>query len=638
MAGSDVPPPFLICWNGGDTLSYGKTNVSDGERRARLLEKASALPLCPGVYIMKDKQGKVIYVGKSRKLKNRVSQYFQNSAKSIKTEKMVSAVWDFDYYICGTEMEALSLENTLIKQYAPRYNIRLKDAKSYPYIKVTREEYPRILFTRRREGDKARYFGPYTGTSTVFSIMNTLKKTLGLPSCNKQFPRDIGKERPCVYYQMHQCRGLCTGKISADEHGELIKCACDILRGNTYAARQQLERQMYELAEKEYFEAAAGCRDTIAALDKIKQKQHVVASPDVEQDVIGLYNGEICSAAAILYIREGCVNSKSEFVFGAESIIDSESMLSFICEHYKLSEYIPQNVYLSFEIEIEDRDFLENFLTERAERRVYVKTPERGEQKSLCELAVANAEEKAREYSVKHEGDEATLVKLAEMLGLEVIPERIESYDISNLGTEFVTAGMIVCESGGFCKEDYRTFRIKTVDGTDDYSCMREALSRRMAHLDDAEGGFSKRPDLILLDGGKGHVGVVRRLMHDIGRDDIPVYGMVKDDFHRTRALCDDETEYSIASERDVFTYVYKIQEEVHRYTVSKMQGAKRKTMRRSVLENIPGIGAEKAKLLLKTFGSVAAVKKATVEELAAVKGISRTNALEIEKYYSEKN
>ena len=226
------------------------------ERRERLLKKANDLPLCPGVYVMKNAGGKVIYVGKSRKLKNRVSQYFQNGAKNIKTERMASSVWDFDYYICNTEIEALSLENTLIKQYTPRYNIRLKDAKSYPYIKITREEYPRIIFTRKREGDRAGYFGPYTGTSTVFSIMNLLQKTLGIPSCNRRFPKDIGKERPCVYYQMHQCCGLCTGKVSAEEYSELIRCAADILRGNTAAARQKLEGQMMEYAEKELYEAA----------------------------------------------------------------------------------------------------------------------------------------------------------------------------------------------------------------------------------------------------------------------------------------------------------------------------------------------------------------------------------------------
>ena len=608
------------------------------ERREELLKKANELPLCPGVYVMRSQSGKVIYVGKSRKLKNRVSQYFQNSAKNVKTERMVASVWDFDYYVCNTEIEALSLENTLIKQYAPRYNIRLKDAKSYPYIKVTKEEYPRIIFTRKREGDKAGYFGPYTGTATVFSIMNLLQKTLGIPSCNRRFPKDIGKERPCVYYQMHQCCGLCTGNVSAEEYGELIKCATDILRGNTASARQKLEEQMLDYAEREMYEAAASCRDTINALDKIKQRQHVLASPDTDEDVVALYTDDICSVAAILYVREGAVNAKSEFVFGNDSIADGSGMVSFICDHYRMSEYIPKNIYISFDLEDEDKALVEEFLGGVSGHRVYVKTPERGDQKKLCDLALANAREKAREYSSKFEGDSDTLVRLACLLELEVIPERIESYDISNIGAEFKTAGMVVCENGEFVKSDYRTFRIKSVEGTDDYASMREAIERRMEHLSDENGAYSKRPDLILLDGGRGHVHTIRELLHGMGKDDIPVFGMVKDDFHRTRALCDENNEYDISGDRGLFTYIYKIQEEVHRFTVSKMQGAKRKTVKRSILENIPGIGAEKAKNLLKHFGTVAKVKTATRDELCSVKGITVANAMEIEKYYKDKN
>lgn len=612
-------------------------SIKNTEIRERLLRKANELPLCPGVYVMKNSGGRIIYVGKSRKLKNRVSQYFQNGAKNVKTERMVSSVADFDYYICNTEIEALSLENTLIKQYTPRYNIRLKDAKSYPYIKITKEEYPRIIFTRKREGDKAGYFGPYTGTATVFAIMNLLQKTLGIPSCNRRFPKDIGKERPCVYYQMHQCCGLCTGKVSAEEYGELIKCAADILRGNTAAARQKLEAQMMEYAEKEMYEAAANCRDTINALEKIKERQHVVASPDMEEDVIALHNDDICSALAILYVREGAVSSKSEFLFGADSIADEGGVISFICDHYKMCEYVPKNIYISFDLEEDDRILLEEFLGSISGHRVYVKTPERGEQRNLCELALANAREKARDYSAKFRSDGDTLVSLASLLQLEVVPERIESYDISNIGSEFKTAGMIVCENGEFLKSDYRTFRIKSVEGTDDYASMREAIKRRIEHLDDEDGAYSKRPDLILLDGGRGHVGTIRELLHEMGRDDIPVFGMVKDDFHRTRALCDEADEYDISGDRGLFTYIYKIQEEVHRFTVSRMQNAKRKTVRHSVLENINGIGATKAKTLLKHFGTVAKIKTATREELCSVKGITLANAMAIEQYYSDK-
>ena len=604
--------------------------------RARLLNKANELPLCPGVYVMKNQAGKVIYVGKSRKLKNRVSQYFQKSTKNAKTERMISSVYDFDYYVCTTEIEALSLENSLIKQHSPRYNIKLKDAKSYPYIKITAEEYPRIIFTRKREGDRAKYFGPYTGTSTVFSILNVVQKSLGIPSCNRKFPRDIGKERPCMYYQMNQCCGLCTGKVSHEEYSDLIKCAANILRGNTSAAKNELEKQMLAFAEKEFFEAAANCRDTIAALDKIKQRQHVVAAPDVEEDVVALYVDELCAVISILHVREGAVSSKFEYVLGGDSIVDAQSVLGFICEQYKFSEYIPKNIFISFDVEDEDRALTEEFLSGLASRRVYVKTPERGEQKNLCDIALSNAKEKAREYSSKYSTDADTLVRLASLLSLEVVPERIESYDISNIGAEFKTAGMIVCQNGEFVKSDYRNFKIKSVAGTDDYASMSEAISRRLDHLSDPDGAYSKRPDLILLDGGRGHVSVIRELMQEKGCADIPVFGMVKDDSHRTRALCDDSYEYDISSDKGIFTYIYKIQEEVHRYTISKMQNAKRKTVKRSTLENIPTIGREKAKILLSAFGSIAAVKRADYDELCATKGITKANAMQIIKYYSE--
>lgn len=598
-----------------------------------LLEKASSLPLCPGVYIMRSKSGKVIYVGKSKKLRNRVSQYFQNGAQNVKTEKMVSAVSDFDYFVCDTEIEALSLENTLIKQYSPRYNIRLKDDKSYPYIKISADEYPSIVCTRKRDNDKGKYFGPYTGISTAYAIIGLLQKTLGLPSCKRQFPRDIGKERPCLYYQMGQCCGLCTGNVDADEYAALIKCATDILRGNTSAAKQKLKEQMLEYSENERYEAAAKCRDTMIALDKLRQKQKVVASPDTEQDVIGLYNGDISSAVTVFYIREGTLNDKAEFVFGADEIADEGAMTSFICEHYRRREYIPSKILLSFTPPEDELELITSFLCDQAKRKISLRIPERGELKTLCDMAVENAKEKARVYEQDTQKNDKTLYRLAELLGLDILPERIESYDISNIGSENLTAGMIVCENGKFKKADYRVFSIKSVDGTDDYASMREALLRRFSHLSDERGSFAECPDLILLDGGKGHVSTVKQALSEIGVS-VPVFGMVKDDFHKTRTLCDESSEISIANEKDVFTLVYRIQEEVHRFTVSRMHGAKRNTLKHSSLEKIKGIGTEKAKLLLARFGGLAGVKKATPEELALVKGITKRDSAEIYGYF----
>ena len=467
-----------------------------------LLEKANALPLRPGVYIMKNAAGSVIYVGKSRKLKNRVSQYFQNSEKNVKTANMVRQVKDFDYYVCDTEIEALSLENTLIKQYSPKYNIRLKDAKSYPYIKISEGEYPRLMMTRKRENDKGKYFGPYSGTSTVYSVINTLSAVLGLPTCKRNFPKDIGRERPCLYYQLKKCCGVCTGCVSAEEYAEKIKFASEVLRGNTSLVKRELQERMLEAAECERFEAAAKYRDTLMALDRLGQKQKVVAAPDAEHDIIALYTDDVCSCISVFYIRDGAVSDKSEFVFGKDRIVDESNIAAFICELYRVREYIPKSILLSFDIDGDENELISNYLSDLAERKVSLRTPERGDMKTLCDMVRDNASEKAREYREAAERDERVLIRLMEILGLEFYPERIEAYDISNLGQEHITAGMIVCEDGKLKRADYRSFKIKSVtEGTDDYASMREALSRRFAHLEDADGSFSNRPDLILLDG-----------------------------------------------------------------------------------------------------------------------------------------
>ena len=597
------------------------------ERRKLLLEKANTLPLCPGVYIMRDRGGRVIYVGKSRKLKSRVSQYFQNSEKNTKTSRMVATVQDFDYYLCDTEMEALSLENTLIKQYTPKYNIRLKDAKSYPYIKLTAEEYPRLLFTRKRENDKARYFGPYSGAGTAISLLELLRRVLRLPSCKRQFPRDIGKERPCIYYQMGRCAGLCTGKVTREEHAQSMKYAADILNGKDLSVRRELEAEMYAHAEAERYEAAAQCRDTLAALKTLGEKQKVVGNPDAEYDAVALYSDDFCSCISVFYVRAGVLQDKADYVFGADSILEAEDMSTFLCEHYKAREYIPPQILLSFAQSEEDREVLSSYLSLQAGHKITVRQPERGNLRTLCEMVEKNAADRAKQYRLDTERSEGTLLRLAELLCLESYPTRIEAYDISNIGKEHLTAGMIVCRDGKFSKSDYRSFKIRTVQGTtDDYASMREAISRRLEHLSDDGGSFSELPDLILLDGGRGHVGVVRELLAARGLD-LAVFGMVKDDFHKTRALCTEHEEISIAKEQDVFSLIYRIQEEVHRYTVGKMDAAKRKTVKTSVLTRIDGIGPAKAKKLLAAFGGMRGLKAAEKEQIAAVSGISVRDA-----------
>ena len=603
------------------------------EIRKNLLEKANSLPLTPGVYLMKNADGKIIYVGKSRKLKNRVSQYFQNSVKHIKTARMVASVADFDYFLCDTEIEALALENTLIKQYTPKYNIRLKDAKSYPYIKITAEDYPRLEFTRTRSADKGRYFGPYSGASVAGSVLHTLQKTLCLPTCSRQFPRDIGKERPCLYYQLGQCCGVCTGAVTREEYAELIRCATEILRGDTAAARARVRAEMEKAADEERFEKAAAYRDRLFALEKLSQKQKVLAAPDTYEDVFGFYRDDYGAAMSVFYIREGALVDKSETVFGGEEILDEESLLSFVYDHYRRREDIPPRVLLSFEAGEEDLTVLADSLSVTAGRRIQIYTPQRGDRRTRCVLAVENARERVQAERRENEKSDETLVRLANLLALEALPERIESYDISNLGSEHKTCGMIVFENGKFKKSDYRVFRIRDVEGTDDYASMREALARRFAHLTDEEGNFGAEPDLILLDGGATHVATVRRLMEELGLS-IPVFGMVKDAFHKTRALCSDTEEISIARDRAVFTMIYRIQEEVHRFSVKRMSGAKSTTLRTSSLEKIPGVGRAKAKQLLSAFGGLAAIKKADERTLADTPGIGPVLAGEIYRYF----
>ena len=602
----------------------------------QLLEKANALPVTPGVYVMKDASGKVIYVGKSRKLKNRVSQYFQNSEKNAKTARMVERVHSFEYILCETEIEALSLENTLIKQYTPKYNIRLKDAKSYPYIKITDEVYPRVVMTRKREADRGKYFGPYSGTSTVYAVIGSLQKALQLPSCKRKFPEQIGKERPCLYYQIKQCCGVCTGKISPEAYADKIHTAAELLRGNTAAEKRRLTEQMFAFAEQERYEAAAVCRDTIAALDRLSQKQSVVGAPDDDYDVFGLYDDGVLSALSVFFVRGGVCTDKQDFLFDKENIADMDSVLSFICDLYRSRSDVPRLILISFDPDEDARATAAEFLGGIAGRKVELRTPERGTLRALCETVTANAREVAEKSATHESKREGVLLRLAHILELESYPARIEAYDISNLGKEHLTAGMIVTKDGAFSKRDYRTFKIKSVEGTDDYASMREALSRRFAHLTDAEGSFAEYPDLILLDGGRGHVSVVRELAREMGID-VPIFGMVKDDFHKTRALCTEQDEISIAKESAVFQFIYGIQEEVHRYTVGSMKKAKGKTLVTSSLTQIPGIGPAKAAALLKMPGGLQAVKRASREELLRIRGIGEKDADAIIAHFNEK-
>ena len=607
-------------------------------RLAALREKALTLPLSPGVYIMKNGAGEVIYVGKSRKLKNRVSSYFTKQHTSYKTARMVSLVRDFDYILCDGEMEALTLENTLIKKHVPRYNIKLKDAKSYPYIKITAEPYPRVIVTRTRTRDGGRYFGPYRSSAAAHEAIEAVNRTLALPTCRRSFPRDIGRDRPCLYRQMGRCIAPCTGRVSEEEYRTLIRSAARILEGNTRDTKAELEESMLRAAEREEFELAAHYRDSIASLDRLSDRQKVVADEGVNRDVFALYENELSGVLAVLNIRSGKLIGKNEYLFSANELTETDDLSGLLCQYYREIADFPREVLTDFALGEDEYEALSETFTGLAGFRVQVRTPKRGELRELCDMALANAEQRAARYRTETEREDKTLVLLSSLLGLEVVPDRIEAYDISNIGAEHITASMVVFEGGKPKKSDYRTFLIKTTDGVDDYAAMREAISRRLSHISDGSPSLGERPDLILLDGGAGHVSSVRPRLTEMGYADIPLFGMVKDDFHKTRAMTDGERELGIAAEQSVYVLIYRIQEEAHRVAVSHTMGAKRRTLSHSSLERIPGIGPAKAKSLLLGFGTLKRLSEATKEELTEIRGIGEKDAEAVLAYFEAKS
>ena len=599
-----------------------------------LIEKAGSLPLTPGVYIMKDQSGKVIYVGKSRALKNRVSQYFRRgTVHNKKTSFMVSNVRNFDYILTDTEEEALTLESQLIKQYDPKYNIKLKDGKRAPYIKITlNEDYPSVKVSYDRKNDGARYFGPYSSPVFAYSILKTVQKCFKVHSCNRKFPKDFGKERPCLSYHIGDCSGVCTGKISSEEYKETYKQLITFLRGSFSEVRKMLTKQMEDYSEKMMYESAALCRDRIEELSKVWQRHKIVSSPDCNDDIFALYTDDALSCLDVFHIREGRIISSEDFILTPDEILQKEDLSGFIFDYYSKHDDIPKEILVNFDLG-EESESLISVLSEKAERKVTVRKAERGEKKALLDMVCENAERHVIQYRKNKGETEQTLVKLASLLGLEVVPERIESIDISNYGAENITAGLVVFVDGKKSKGDYRLFKIKDVSGTpDDYSSMCEAMRRRFERAKNGDEKFATLPDLILLDGGKGHVGAVRKTLAEMGID-IPVFGMVKDDYHKTRTLCDDENEISIAKEKDVYMLLYALQEEVHRFTIGAMRSSKTKTLKKSVLEEIDGIGSEKAKKLLAHFGGLSKLKKATEDEIAKVPGISKKNASDVAKW-----
>lgn len=582
---------------------------------------------------MKNFEGTVIYVGKSKALKNRVSSYFLPSANHTgKTLKMVNSVYDFDVYHTATELEALLLENRFIKQYMPRYNIKLKDSKGYPYICVTSEEYPRILVENERVYKDAKYFGPFSSGVAAKNIIDVAKRAFMLPTCNKKFPNDIKKNsRPCLNYHIKRCGGVCIGNVSVDEYNELISDAVHVFKGEYNSLEKQLTEKMNIASDSLDFENAAKYRDFLVSIKRIGDKQHIVAPADAEVDVIGLYSDEMSGAFVWLFVRGGAITDKEEVVFGASEIVNSESIVTFLIEFYKTRQFVPKEIWIDYPMGKDDLELLNQFFKEEFQRNVNVFVPKIGDKKHLLSQASSNAKESVLRDRREKEKNGYFLSEFSRLLNLESIANRIEAYDISNSGNDYITASMIVLYDGKFARGKYRSFNIKTTHGQDDFGSMREALERRMAH---SEKDW-EYPELILIDGGVGQVNAVLDIVKRYSPK-TSVFGMVKDEHHKTRTLTDGTKEISIAHLNDIYTFVYKIQEEAHRVAISKMDAKRRKSYKKSSLENIKGVGEKTAKVLLAYFGGLKNIKSASMEDLASVKGVSKSAAKAIYEFYND--
>lgn len=598
----------------------------------KISEKLAALPHSPGVYIMKNSSGSVIYVGKSKSLKNRVSSYFQAENKlNIKTRKLVNNIHDFETIVTDSEAEALILENELIKRHSPKYNIKLKDSKNYPYIKITSDSFPKIEITHTRKNDKGKYFGPYTSATAAKDILSTVKKTFRLPDCDKKFEEGKTIGRPCLNYHIGRCMAPCMGTITESEFKGIFDEIELFLKGDYTKAEESLKNKMLAASEELRFESAAKYRDSINNLQKLSDRQKIKTTPGTEKDIFGFYETDTHAAVAVLLVRDGIVIDKSIIHMNQDEISDDEALSDLVLRYYHNPEAIPKTISLSFELDEQTLISTEQLLRDRSGHAVNVHTPKKGLNKELCKMAVDNALEAIKTKIKQEENDTGVLFRLATILGLEVLPERIESYDISNSADTDMYCGMIVIENAKFKKSDYRSFSIKSVSGVDDYASMREALSRRFLHIKDENDNTSLGicPDLILLDGGATHVSVIKNLANEM-QIDVPIFGMVKDKYHKTRTITDGENEISIAKDNSLFNFVYRIQEEVHRFTFSKMDASRRKRMKKLELTNVKGIGNAKAKAIYDHFSSYEQLKNATVEEICKIKGITPETAQNI--------
>ena len=612
-------------------------------------EELKKLPGKPGVYIMRDDKDTILYVGKAINLHNRVRSYFRKiHGRGPQIEKMVTQIARFEYIVTDSELEALVLENNLIKENSPKYNTLLKDDKTYPFIKVTvAEKYPRILFSREMKKDKSRYFGPYTSAAAVKDTIELLNKLFKLRTCNRVLPRDIGQDRPCLNYHIGQCSAPCQGYISEEQYRNQVDQALEFLNGNYKMLLKDLEAKMLEASENLQFEDAIRYRDLYQSVKSVSQKQKITDSDGEDKDVIALAMDETDAVVQVFFVRGGkLIGREHYYMTNVSGLERSEVLQNFIEQFYSGTPFLPKE--LMIQEEIEGQDTLEQWLSSKRGSRLYIRVPKKGTKEKLVELAEQNAAlilSKDKEKMKREEGRTIGAVKeIAALLGMEQIV-RMEAFDISNISGFENVGSMVVFEKGKAKKSDYRKFRIKTVSGPDDYACMREVLSRRFLHgmeeademqakdMDTSYGSFTKFPDLLLMDGGKGQVNIALEVLEELGLS-IPVCGMVKDDNHRTRGLYFHNEEIPIDRSSEGFKLITRIQDEAHRFAIEYHRSLRSKSQVKSVLDDIPGIGAARRKALMRSFKSIDEIKEAPVSRLAEIPEIPEQVAESIYRFF----
>ena len=615
-------------------------------------EELKKLPRKPGVYIMRDDKDVILYVGKAINLHNRVRSYFrENIGRGPAIDQMVSLIARFEYIVTDSELEALVLENNLIKENSPKYNTLLKDDKTYPYIKVTvGEDYPRILFSRTMKKDKSRYFGPYTSAAAVKDTIELLNKLYQLRTCNRVLPRDIGIERPCLNYHIKQCLAPCQGYVSKEEYRQQVAGALEFLNGNYSPILKDLEEKMKKAAEAMEFEDAARYRDLLSSVRQVSQKQKITEGVGEDKDILALYQDETEAVVQVFFVRDGKLIGREHYYMTHVPENNKPAILQdFVKQFYAGTPFIPKELMLQYEIE--DAELIEKWLSERKGSRVYLKVPKIGSKEKLVELAAQNAKlvlSQDREKLKREEGRTIGAVKeISDLLQLPLTgTARMEAYDISNINGFENVGSMVVYEKGKPKRSDYRKFKIKSVSGPDDYACMREVLTRRFRHgmeesreleeqeMDQEYGSFTKFPDLILMDGGRGQVNIALSVLEELGID-IPVCGMVKDDNHRTRGLYYHNIELPIDTHSEGFKLITRIQDEAHRFAIEYHRSLRSKTQVRSVLDDIPGVGPARRKALMRHFKSLEEIRQATVEDLMEIPEMNERTAQEIVAFFA---